>query len=516
MLDDDRPGVPSNEIRGGKRTAEKSIVIIGAGLAGLSTGIYARMNGYRPHIFEHHTAPGGVCTAWKRKGYTIDGCIHWLMEVKPGSSFHQMYREVGALEGNRLIHLDEYGRFVDEASEQSLEITSDLERLAADMKALAPEDGRVIDELLNGARALQGLNMDPGKPMELMGPLDGLKQLWSMRRLLKYAIRYNTSVATFAERIHNPFLRWAVTNFFVPEMPVVFLFAILGQLADGRLAVVEGGSLNFSRAIARRYRDLGGEVTYGATVEEILVEDDRAVGVRLADGSEHRADVVVSAADGYSTIFKMLGGRYVDQKIRDRYDNWPLFRPLLIVSFGVALRFPDLPSVNTVRLQRPLVIAGRRVEGMLFRVFNHDPTLAPAGKTVVQATLETDFDYWYELQADRPRYEAEKERVAEGVLDRLEFHLPSIASHVEMSDVATPYTLWRYTRNYRGAFEGWLMTPEMLRTRVEKTLPGLENFYMAGQWVEPGGGIPPALHSGRQVVQILCHRDGKEFSTSVP
>ena len=503
---------------------EKSIIIVGAGLAGLSTGCYALMNGYRTHIFEHHTRPGGVCTAWKRKGYTVDGCIHWLMGSRPGSSLYQIYREVGALEGNRLIPLDHYGRFIDEASEQSLDIVADLDRLAAEMKAVAPEDGQVIDELLAGARAMQGFDMGPGKPRELMGPLDGLKQLWSMRRVLKYALRYNTSVATFAARIQNPFLRWSVTNLFVPEMPALFMFVLLGQLAAGELTVVEGGSLQLALAIARRHRDLGGQVTYGATVEEILVEpcpersrrDDRAVGVRLADGTEHRADVVVSAADGHSTIFQMLGGRYVDQKIRDRYDNWPLFEPLVMVSFGVARQFPHQPSENSVRLQRPLAIAGQEVENLTFRIFNHDPTLAPAGKTVVQAMLSTDFDYWYELQEDRPRYEAEKERVAAEVLDRLEFHLPGIAAQVEMTDVATPYTFWRYTRNYRGAFEGWLMTPEMLRVRVEKTLPGLENFYMAGQWVEPGGGIPPALYSGRQVVQILCHRDGKEFLASVP
>jgi phytoene dehydrogenase-like protein len=48
---------------------------------------------------------------------------------------------------------------------------------------------------------------------------------------------------------------------------------------------------------------------------------------------------------------------------------------------------------------------------------------------------------------------------------------------------------------------------------VEKTLPGLENFYMAGQWVEPGGGTLPALYSGGNVVQLLCHRDGKPFSS---
>jgi phytoene desaturase len=82
--------------------------------------------------------------------------------------------------------------------------------------------------------------------------------------------------------------------------------------------------------------------------------------------------------------------------------------------------------------------------------------------------------------------------------------------------VATPYTFWRHTRNHRGSYEGWLLTPQHMRKAVPKTLPGLRDFYMAGQWVEPGGGIPPALYSGRQVVQILCHRDAKPFSVSEP
>jgi phytoene desaturase len=493
-----------------------TIIVIGAGLAGLSTGCYAQMNGYSTRIFEQHTRAGGVCTAWKRKGYTIDGCIHWLMGCKPGSGFYPLYREVGALDGNLLIPLDHLARFVDEASGQSLEITADLDRLAADMRALAPQDGRAIDELLEGVRTFQGFDTAPGKPLELMGPLDGLKQMWRMRRWLKYFTRYNMPVASFAERMQSPFLRWAVANVFLPEMPTSFAFIVLAQLAAGELAIVKGGSLEFALAIARRYQELGGQVTYDASVKEILVQDDRAVGVRLADGSAHYANVVVSAADGYSTIFKMLGGRYVDAKIRERYERWPLFRPLLIVSFGVAHTFPDLPSENLLRLQRPLDVAGRQVEGLMYRVFNRDSTLAPEGKTVVQAMLETDFDYWNDLQNDRPGYEAEKKRVAAQILDRLETHLPGISAQVEMTDVATPYTFWRYTRNHRGAYEGWLMTPEHTGKALPKTLPGLENFYMAGQWVEPGGGIPTALNSGRQVVQILRHRDGMPFSASVP
>ncbi len=64
---------------------KRSVIIIGAGVAGLSAGRYAQMYGYQSHVFEMHTLPGGLCTSWQRKGYTIDGCIHWLVGSSPSS-----------------------------------------------------------------------------------------------------------------------------------------------------------------------------------------------------------------------------------------------------------------------------------------------------------------------------------------------------------------------------------------------------------------------------------------------
>jgi phytoene dehydrogenase-like protein len=78
---------------------EKSIIIVGAGIAGLSAGCYGQMNGYRTQIFEMHTTPGGVCTTWKRKGYKIDGCIHWLTGSSPGNSFYPLWEELGVVQG---------------------------------------------------------------------------------------------------------------------------------------------------------------------------------------------------------------------------------------------------------------------------------------------------------------------------------------------------------------------------------------------------------------------------------
>jgi len=91
--------------------AEKSINIIGAGVAGLSAGCYGQMNGYRTHIFEMHTRSGGLCTSWERKGYTINGCIHWFMGAGPQANHYQIWKELGAIQGKKIVYYDESIRF---------------------------------------------------------------------------------------------------------------------------------------------------------------------------------------------------------------------------------------------------------------------------------------------------------------------------------------------------------------------------------------------------------------------
>ena len=88
---------------------DRSVIIIGAGIAGLTAGCYAQMNGYETRIFEQHDIPGGLCTSWKRKEYLFDGCIHWLLGTRTGQ-FNQFYQELGALEGRRFVDHEEFLR----------------------------------------------------------------------------------------------------------------------------------------------------------------------------------------------------------------------------------------------------------------------------------------------------------------------------------------------------------------------------------------------------------------------
>ncbi len=145
--------------------------------------------------------------------------------------------------------------------------------------------------------------------------------------------------------------------------------------------------------------------------------------------------------------------------------------------------------------------------------------MAPPGKSVVVVLFDSDHAYWKPLYKDHERYEAEKKEIAAKVIAALERRLPGISGQVEVVDVSTPMTVERYTGNWQGSQEGWLITPDtiMIMGRgMDKTLPGLTNFYMAGQWVEPGGGVSASALSGWRVIRMLCKKDRKKFSTNLP
>jgi phytoene dehydrogenase-like protein len=500
---------------------QKSVIIIGAGIAGLSAGCYGQMNGYRTRIFELHNKPGGLCTSWKRKGYTIDGCIHWLLGARPGIDFYRFWEELGAVQGRDMIAHDNYMRIEGEDG-RAFVLHTDSKRLETHMKELAPEDADTIDELFQAAQTAARLETSFLKAPEVQSLREKLGQMVKMVPLLGFVMRWaKLPFGQFGHRFRNPFLReaFSVLTSDISSSPSFGLLQQIVWYGQGVTGYPVGGSLEFARAIERRYVDLGGEIHYRSRVAKIQVEDDRAVGVRLVDGTEHRGDIVISAADGHATIFDMLDGRYINSKLQSYYNDLPLYPPLLHIALGVARTFDGVPySIEGTNfpLHEPVTIAGEELTRLPVQVYNFDPTLAPEGKTLLRVMLASDYDYWKRLRQDRERYKAEKEQVADTVIGLLNQRFPGLSAQVEMCDVATPTTFERYTGNWKGNHQGWLPTTETFNLRMSKTLPGLENFYMAGQWVEPGGGLPLVAVSGRYVTQIICKRDNRPFVTRVP
>ncbi len=494
-----------------------SIIIIGAGLAGLATGCYAQMNGFQSQIFEHHTAAGGVAASWVRKNYLIDGGFQLVTGHKAGTALNRIYRELGIQDTCVFADLPSLGRFVDLESGRKLEITADLESLGEELGMLFPSDHGKIEHLLSSARRLQGLDLSHiglKRPAELYNNLDHIKFGWRFRRILhEFSGTNASSIRSYARVIHEPWLKHILETLYVPDAPVWFLVLLLALHADDQLALLDGGCSTFVQPLVERYKNLGGNVNYASTVEGILVEKGKATGIQLSDGSQHHADTVISAGDSYNTVLRLLSGRYMDESVKRRFRNSEIIRPQVITSLGVVSSFQGEPWLSTIKLPQPLVTGKSSADYMRLRIYNHSRKFSPPGKTVLQVRFESDWDHWNELRRDHRLYQTEKEKVASEVLSRIEGVYPGISPLVEMVDVATPFTTWRHTMNHHGAYMGWMPTPEILKQSLPRTLPGLSSFYMAGQWVMPGGTVPSALYSGRQAVRLLCKDENKRFST---
>jgi phytoene dehydrogenase-like protein len=511
----------------GSGRSGKTIAIIGGGIAGLCAGCYAQMNGYRSRIYEMHTRPGGVMTAWEREGYTIDYCIHWLVGSSPASSMHRLWREVGLLADRQIVDLDVFAEY-ESKDGRRVTFSRDLDRLESHLCELAPDDATLIRALLKDARSLAGADMPAdAPPRELMRSRDMLRLGPTMLPWMMPLRRWGKlSVAQLVDRLHEPLLRDALLSFWPGRMGALALLSALAWLHAGVAGYPVGGSLPLARNVERRYAELGGEIRYGSRVAEIVTEHtgaaDRAAGVRLADGTLEPAEVVVSAADGHATIYEMLGARYLDDELRDYYERGklPLFPAILFIGVGVRRSFADEPQrIEALHfpLDEPVGAGTVYRDELSARIVNFDPTMASEGKTVITTILEADGEYWCRLrEQDRKGYAAEKARIGQAVVRGLDRRYPGLAEQVEMIDVATPATTVRYTGNWRASFEGWLPTPGHLTEGLPRRLPGLDDFYMVGQWVQPGGGLPTGVMTARQVQQLICKRDGVAFRTTAP
>ncbi len=475
------------------------------------------MNGYRTSVFEMHTMPGGLCAAWKRKGYTFDISMHMVANSRYGP-FHRMWEELGVAPGCSFHYHRDLMRV--ESGGKQLTVGLDRRELEQAMLALSPSDAKMTREF---CRLFYGRSMMGAatlKPAEHSGFGDTIRLIAALLPFAGTILKYSKStIQDFAARFRDPFLRNAV-RFIIdsPGWPMPrFPLASIAGFADAGVAnagVPLGGSHQVVRGIADRVEQLGGNIHYRSRVTDIIVENDRAVGVRLEDGAEHRADTVIWAADGHHLIYDMLGGRYLNDAIRQVYDTWMPVFPLVHVMIGVNRDLSDEPHRMLVEIDEPIRIADEDHRWLCVIHHCFDPSMAPSGRSAVEVWYATRYDYWEALARDRKPYDAEKERIARRTIAELDKRWPGFSSQVEVVDVPTPATYVRYTGNWRGSPDGWYVTPEnMMGSSRLRMLPGLSNLYMAGQWTAPFTGTVIAALTGRQVVEIMCKRDRRRFVT---
>lgn len=500
---------------------QKKVIVIGAGITGLSAASYLQMNGYQVDIFESHSISGGLCTGWERKGYTVDGCIHWLIGSSPSDVFYKIWNELIDMKALQFVDSEVFLR-IEDVNGEFIDIYTNVNKLQEELIHKAPQDKELILEFTAAIRQFSTFQFPCEKPLELcnfnervsvgLRVMPYLKSInkWSKRTAKQYALKFTT-----------PLLQSAIKSLYYDDTSFLFHIFTLALLNKKSAGYPLGGSKNFAGLLQNKFIELGGKIHYNSEVSKITRQsfDDQEMvtGIQLKTGSTYSADYVVSAADGYSTIFKMLDGEFVDEAIKARYEGVETCPSLVYVSFGINKLIDFELSQLVLSLEEPLEIDPKtKVENIFFRIFKPDSGLVAEGKTLVSTIIYTsNYQYWVDLRNQNiEKYRAKKVQIGNEVLAFLDKRFGGIKSNLEIMDVSTPASFARYTKNWKGSFAGWTVKHQTMFTEIKKTLPGLNNFYMAGQWVEIAGGLPTCIMSGRNTAQLICNEDKIAFKTT--
>jgi phytoene dehydrogenase-like protein len=392
----------------------------------------------------------------------------------------------------------------------------DLERLKETLVKLSPADEKMIEQYIGAIKVFANDKVDDAINSGSLWKMIPIF-LWkpSILKWMKMNMR------TYAEKFSDPFLRKAFAELIYsnPDGPLFFHLMRHAGGMSGDIQWPVGGAAEFARSIERRYLALGGEVHYSSRVEKILVENDKAVGIKLVDGGEHRANIIISNADGRKTIFDMLDGKYIDETVRGYCAPISDETPFAVnVCLGINRDLAGEPSSLVLLLDQPVTIANHKYDSVEAQLYGFDISMAPTGKGTIKVELPASYAYWKQLyNVDREKYKQEKQRVAEQVIEILESHFHGIENQVEVIDV---YTLMTWER-YMGGTQGWFNFPnrkldfsmkeDLSDKKFKTTLPGLANFYFVGVWATMMGSLFHNANSGKTIIRRICKKDGKEF-----
>jgi phytoene dehydrogenase-like protein len=501
------------------------VSIIGSGISGLTVGCYLQMCGFETEIHEKHSSAGGLCTSWKRGEYTFESGLQWILGSGPASPFYHLWSELIDMESIRFVYHEtrmviETKDHTDPEGNNVFYLYTDLERLKNYMISIAPEDKSRILKLIRSIRKIQRFEIPPG--------IKAVPQLLPFHEKIKYA-RYlplllflnrvkKITNFSFAAKLKNPFLKEAFMLLFDgDDLPLLILTLPLAFNDLRAAGYPVGGSSAIIERLSGKYRSLGGKINFNCKVEKILVAENVAQGVLFENGKSIVSDIIVSAADWHNTVFHALEGKYTDKNIRllGEQKKLRVYYSVIMVSLGVSGNFKHFPHFFRFPLKEQLISPdGTVFSRMEVHNYNYDPTMAPEGKTVISLTFYTrNGEYWIDLRnSDKVEYDRQKIDFSQKVIGLLDQKIENLGKQIEVVDVATPATFHRYTDNWNGSVQGWLPGKNLIaRSPVDYKLPGLKNFYFTSHWSIPGGGLPSAIKSARDLAQIICKNHKVKF-----
>lgn len=487
----------------------KKIIIIGGGIAGLSAGIHAQLEGFQTEIYEKNPVPGGECTGWNRHGYHIDNCIHWLTGCQEADELYGLWKTLDVLGEGVELYREPYFYML-EMNGSQLHFWRDLEKARREFLTAAPEDTVELNCFFDAVKLAECMRIPFEKSPAHMSPFAFMRFGMKMSPMMKVMKEYGSqTIAQFAARFKNPSVRAMMSRYYQQNFMAYSLIVSYAFFTSGTAAIPLGGSTGMVGRMVSRYESLGGKLHLNVPVQQICVENQQATGIELHDGTFLPADGIICATDTAVTFQKLLKESYMDKNLKKMYDNrtgYPV-NSAFQVALGIQGTLPKgLHSGSVMFPCAPYTVATKTADFLAIRLYDYDKSLFPSENCVIQCNLlqnEEDFAYWEKLYTDQEAYKTEKQRLAKAVMERICAQYPQLQGKLLLLGTYSPITFTRWCGAYRGAYMSFFPQGNSKSLYVKSTVKGLYNVFLAGQWLQCNGGLPIAATSGKFAVQAL-------------
>jgi all-trans-retinol 13,14-reductase len=467
---------------------EYDVVIIGAGLGGLTAGAKLAREGKKVLLVEQHNQPGGCATTFKRGDFTLEVGLHEMDGLGPRDMKNRIFGELEVTGNVELIRVPEFYRFV--GKNITISIPHDAAEATKVLKEAFPDEANGIDAYFE-----QLLN--PKKKAADGGPIQ------------------DTSVGEFLDSIiKNEDLKLVLLGnlgYFHDDpysLSLAYYTIAQGSYYSGGASFIKGGSQMLSDHLAKFIKDHGGEVILNHIVTGLTSENGKLTGItyKKTRGSSTESfsaqavDIIANAA--MPNVAEFLPEEY-RSKLKAEIEKQSSGASLLTIYFGFKGNLQSIGNKyystfvfdDSIKSQADIVTNNRGTfSNRSFTFIDYgriDSGLATNGKSVGAICCIDYLNDWDKLSKEE--YEKKKEEVAQLFIDRLEKILPGIRSQIEYYEVGTSVSVKRYTLNPGGAVYGFAQTPNKHIIDLS-VIP--ENLHFASAWGKTGGGFSGAIYSG--------------------
>ena len=489
----------------------KKIIVIGSGFGGLGAAIRLAARGYQVEIFEKRDKLGGRAYVYELNGFKFDG---GPTVITAPFMFDDIFAAAGRKSSDYIEFkpVDPFYRIFDH-NKRVFNYNNDHDFILSEIERVNPEDKAGYDRFMTTTRPIfeKGFLELADKPFLSIG--DMLKVAPDLIKMQSYKSVY----AYVSQFIKDDFLRqiFSFHPLLVGGNPfdTSSIYAMIHYLErEWGVFYAIGGTGAIVDAFRRLFLELGGKIHYNAEVKEILTEGRRATGIRMGDGTLHKADAVVSNADVAWTYMNLLKNARRGLANSDlRYRNTRYSMSLFVIYFGTKRRYLDsgLAHHNIIlsRRYKDLLddIFGRKILADDFSLYLHMPTIsdesiAPAGcesfyvLAPVPNLAAEDID-WTKMG---PVY---KERVMKFLEDN---YLPDLRANLVAEHYIDPLHFQNTLNSYRGA--AFSVEPVLTQSawfRPHNRSEDYDNLYFVGAGTHPGAGLPGVLSSSIIVDNLI-------------